>query len=48
MIIVDYMGEGNTKCHSDRFTEVGVHHLGLLLNLIMIPLERCVATENEV
>ena len=36
-----------TYWHSDSFTEFGVPHLRLFLILIMMPLKRCVATEND-
>ena len=35
-----------TQCHSDSFTDFGVPRLRLLLILIMMPLNRCVTTEN--
>ena len=36
-----------TWCHSDSVIRLAVPHLKLFLILIMMPLKRCVATEND-
>ena len=37
----------DTRCHSEGFRDFVVPHLRLFLNWIKMPLESCVATEND-